>query len=87
MVRAEIAHRRDIDASLGELVGISLALVAQHIVFGGDDERRRHASELIERGVQRRDVRVSAFRLVRQIGVPEPLMASLVSHGPFANSL
>ena len=42
----------DGDASVAESVGVGLALVAEHVSFGGDDQGGRQAGELLEAGPQ-----------------------------------
>lgn len=63
----QIPRRGDIDAGLGKLVGIGLAFVPQHVVLVGDNQCRRQALELLERGLKRRCGRLYARRLIRQI--------------------
>jgi hypothetical protein len=42
--------RRNGDTGLPKLVGVSLALVAQHVRLAGDDERRREPLQLLAAG-------------------------------------
>ena len=59
-------------ARLGELAGVGLALVAQHVVLVDDDERLRQSGELVEARSQGRRGDLGALVLLGQVGVPEP---------------
>ena len=48
-----VTHGRDRDAGLEQTPGVGLSLVAEHVVLVHDQERRREAGELLERGTQR----------------------------------
>src|SRR4029453_1438512 len=63
----------DRDTSLAELVGIGLALVADHVSFGGDDQGGRQASELLEAGAQRGGGGFGPLGGVGGVLVPGPL--------------
>src|SRR6202790_4521548 len=70
VVDAVIARYCNRDAGGPQPFGIEFTLVAQRVVFGGDDESRRQFRQY--RGAQRRRVRMRALRRVVQIVVPEP---------------
>src|SRR5437868_6778257 len=65
-----VALELDGDAGLLEASGVGFALVAQRIVFGGDDEGGREAAEVD--GAQRRGERVEAVFFVWYVLVPVP---------------
>src|SRR5262249_57539254 len=60
-----VASRGDRDAGLLEIASVRLALVAERVVLGSDDERRGQTLELLPGGTERRDVRIVAGLLVR----------------------
>lgn len=62
-------------ASLAELVGVGLALVAQDVGLAGDDQGRGQAGELLDRGAQRGGGDLGALGGVGGVLVPEPLHA------------
>src|SRR6476659_2740891 len=51
--RAVVANRGDRHSGILQLPCVSLTLVAQRVVFRGDDERRRQALELVDAGAKR----------------------------------
>src|SRR5215211_4569759 len=63
----------DSDASLAELVGIGLALVADHVSLGGDDQGGRQPGELLEAGPQRGGGGLGPLGRVGGVLVPGPL--------------
>ena len=71
MHEAVVADPVDRHPRGGELVGVRLALVAQRVELGGDDDRARLAGQAL--GAQRRDPRVLALGLVGDVVGEEPL--------------
>ena len=67
---AEVAGADDRHALLGEPVDEALALVAQRVVLGGDDQRRRQGAEPV--GEQRREVGVGQVGGRRGVLPPVP---------------
>src|SRR5215218_6714286 len=63
----------DSDASVAEPVGIGLALVADHISFGGDDQGGGQTGELLEAGAQRGGGGFGPLGGVGGVLVPGPL--------------
>ncbi len=59
------------DAGCCELLRVKLALVAQDVVLGGQDHRRRQSGQAL--GAQRRSIWIDPHRGVGCIVVPEPL--------------
>src|SRR5262249_56087728 len=68
-----VASRGDRDAGLLEIASVRLALVAERVVLGSDDERRGQTLELLPGGTERRDVRIVPGLLVRGVEVPAVL--------------
>ena len=56
--------------ALSSRVGVQLALVAQHVVLGGDDDGGRQPGQV--GGAQRRGIRMQPGRGVGRVVVPEP---------------
>lgn len=69
----DVTSAGDTYTSFPEFARVGLTFVSERIVLGGDDESIGQPLELIKRCVERRGDYRFAGRLVRQIGIPEPL--------------
>jgi hypothetical protein len=70
---ALIAHGGRGHARRSQSGGNRFALVAQHVGFGGDDQRWRKAGQFVESGEQRPDYTLRAFVVVGGVLILEPL--------------
>ncbi|MBP2018155.1 hypothetical protein J2Z79_001554 [Symbiobacterium terraclitae] len=68
---AQVPLQRHGVAGLCQLPGVGLALVAQRVELGGDDERRRQVGRV--RHLQRRGAPVAVVFVAVDVVVPEPL--------------
>ena len=73
MVQARGALEGHVDAVLAQPLDVALALVAQHVVLGGHDERRRQAAQ--RRHPHRADARVGRVGRVGDVVPHEPAHA------------
>ncbi len=62
---ADVVGQPHVDARVGEPVGVAASLVAQRVVLGGDDERRRQPGQ--RRGADRRQPRIGQVGPVAQV--------------------
>jgi len=70
MDHSVVARRRDCYTGVHELAGIRFPFVAERVVLGSDDERRRQAFELFVAGTEWRDIRIIPGLLVRRVKIP-----------------